>query len=100
MGNLNSIHNMCYRKNNNDNNDNKCILCWENITKDKLIKCTRCNSQLHDYCKHNYDKENNIIDYCKCPNCLRVGTLGIDLYYKCNKYKNDKTDIENQLTNL
>lgn len=93
MGNLNSIHNMYYRK---SKTDNKCILCWENIKKDKLIKCYRCNSQLHDYCVDNYEKENNIVDYCKCPNCLRVGSLGVDLWYKYNY----KKDIENQLINL
>lgn len=92
MGSFNSIHNMYYREN---NADNKCILCWENIKKDNLIKCVRCNSQLHDYCVDKYNNVNNI-DYCKCPNCLRIGSLGVDLWSKYNY----KKDIENQLTNL
>ncbi len=53
----------------------KCLICWENIDKKNLLLCTRCNIQMHDNCFKNFSSIKNI-DYCFCPHCQRIGTIG------------------------
>ena len=66
MGNSVSMHNQV----------DECIICWESIdTKDK-VTCIRCNISLHAYCEEN-DRTVRTRQYCKCPHCQGIGTLGI-----------------------
>lgn len=54
--------------------ENQCLICLKHIDKKDLIKCVRCNIKLHNDCEENYRNEK---DYTKCPNCQRIGSLGI-----------------------
>lgn len=55
--------------------DSKCLICWDEITCDTWARCMRCNILLHDNCETTYRTINNR-NYCQCPHCQRVGTLG------------------------
>ena len=68
MGNFNSIHN------NTNNNNDKCIVCWDKNLQHQLVSCNKCNIQMHDFCYANYNKIKNY-NFCICPHCQRVGTL-------------------------
>lgn len=89
MGNLHSIHKICYF--------NKCLLCNKKTELHNLVQCHRCHIKLHDYCYETYSVN---LTYSLCPNpkCKKVGTLGQEFYYK-NKYleqqrKNEKNTKE------
>ena len=58
--------------------ENICLICREIIQKNHLVSCSRCNIQLHDFCHHNYNKIKKYT-FKICPNCKRIGTLGVDL---------------------
>ena len=87
MGNLQSIHNMYNMSNmsnatsNTNTHSDNCLVCWEIIQKHNLVSCSRCNIQMHDFCYVNYNKIKNY-NYCICPHCQRVGTLGQELWHK------------------
>ena len=57
---------------NHNNNDNKCLICWEKIEYIELVRCGRCNIQLHTSCEETYRNTKN---HCKCPHCQCIGTL-------------------------
>ena len=69
MGNY--ISNQVINQDNIENN--KCLICWEHIHFIQLVKCHRCNIQLHTYCEDTYRGRKN---YCKCPHCQGIGTFG------------------------
>ena len=50
-------------------------MCSNNVNKEDLILCVRCNKALHIICHNKISNE----DYTECPNCERVGSLGINL---------------------
>ena len=66
MGNSVSIH----------NHIDECIICWESIDPTDKVTCIRCNITLHAYCEEN-DRTVRTRQYCKCPHCQGIGTLGI-----------------------
>jgi hypothetical protein len=51
----------------------RCLICWEPIHFIELVQCTRCHIQLHTHCEELYRTGKN---YCKCPHCQQIGTLG------------------------
>jgi hypothetical protein len=63
--------------NNNSNPINveneTCLICWENIGSKKWCKCIICNIILDNVCEEKYRGRK---DYCKCPHCQRVGSIG------------------------
>lgn len=63
------------KNDNNNNNENKCLICWEKIEYIELVRCGRCNIQLHTYCEETYRTTKNTKNYCKCPHCQGIGTL-------------------------
>jgi hemerythrin len=53
----------------------KCYICKKNIEEVKdLVKCLKCKINLHFECEEKYRNDEN---YCSCPNCYKIGTLGI-----------------------
>ena len=50
---------------------NTCLICWDNIN---TQTCVKCNITLHNLCEETYRGEK---EYCECPHCRRVGTIGI-----------------------
>ena len=50
-----------------------CFICNKQIGTTDITKCVRCNILLHDNCEIIY---RNTRDYCKCPNCQKIGSLG------------------------
>lgn len=73
MGNSYSNHN--YNNNNNTHNSD-CIICWENVEDIDKVTCIRCNISLHAFCEET-DRSINTRQYCRCPHCQQVGTLGV-----------------------
>lgn len=68
--------------NNNDDfetdikyNDSKitCHLCLKDIEYESQVFCIRCDIQLCNPCN---DKDGKDRNYCLCPNCKEIGTLG------------------------
>jgi len=60
--------------NNNSIHTNECLICWDKInTTANFTKCLRCNIVLHSECETIY---RGVRDWCKCPHCQRVGSLG------------------------
>ena len=58
----------------NQNYNNKCIICWENLSlKTIYIKCTRCNILLHDNCALQYKSKMKTKIYC--PHCKSKNSL-------------------------
>ena len=59
-----------------------CFYCHKNIFRSEIkIRCVRCNIKLHKTC---YDVSEWSKYYTQCPNCHKIGTMGIsveDLYY-------------------
>jgi hypothetical protein len=53
-----------------------CFICKKKIDSCDLVTCVRCKITLHYLCeeKQNYEGKNK---YTKCPNCHRLGCLGI-----------------------
>ena len=65
-------------------NEYKCHLCSYNVNKEDLILCVRCNTALHVICHNKISNKT----YTQCPNCNRIGSLGINLehaFLKNNK---------------
>ena len=55
----------------------KCHICKKDIVNViDLVKCVRCNIKIHYDCEEKYRIINNN-NYCECPNCYKIGTLGI-----------------------
>lgn len=50
-----------------------CYICRKIINKDETLTCTNCNIKLHAVCEDKYRHNRN---YCKCPKCDKIGTLG------------------------
>ena len=79
MGNNTSID-IIFNTNNNDSNnlENKktdiCLLCWEDIQKNNLTACSKCNIQMHHACYINYNKRKNH-KHSACPNCHKVCSM-------------------------
>jgi hypothetical protein len=66
-------------KNKYDNDSQRhigCFICKNPIELEELIICVRCNIKLHSDCA-NSTKDNK--SYCQCPNCNRIGSLGIKI---------------------
>jgi len=63
---------------------NICYICREQIIKDNLIICINpdCKIILCIKCQNIYRHNRN---YCKCPKCERIGSLGLVWAYKRNK---------------
>lgn len=62
--------------------DALCYHCHKNVLSDEInIRCVRCNIKLHKTC---YDVSEQSKYYTQCPNCHKIGTMGIlleDLNY-------------------
>lgn len=56
--------------------NSECHICKKQIEIEELIMCVRCNIKLHYLCE---DALRDGRGYCKCPNCNRVGSLGIKI---------------------
>lgn len=56
--------------------NNECHICKKQIEIEELIMCVRCNIKLHFECAECFSKSES---YCKCPNCNRIGSLGIKI---------------------
>lgn len=54
--------------------NSECHICKKQIEIEELIMCVRCNIKLHSDCAHSFAMTES---YCKCPNCNRIGSLGI-----------------------
>ena len=65
MGNYISIQN-------DINNRDKCLICWDNISHIDLLTCIQCNICLHTQCEEIYRGTRK---FCKCPHCQGIGTL-------------------------
>lgn len=84
-----------------------CFYCHKNILSGEIkIRCVRCNIKLHKTC---YDFSEWSKYYTQCPNCHKIGTMGIlledlnylshiegykkcsHLYKKSNSYKECKS---------
>jgi hypothetical protein len=74
MGNYLSF--MKHRYDNETNRNNVCYICRKTIEIEELVICVRCNIKLHSNCENIYSHNRN---YCKCPKCNKVGSLGIKL---------------------
>jgi hypothetical protein len=63
--------------NNKNNNKYKesdlCYICRKNVDKNEIVTCVRCNINLHTVCEDIYRHNRN---YCKCPKCGHIGSLG------------------------
>jgi hypothetical protein len=68
-------------KNDNNINNDKCLICLKKVELENLVKCVRCAIKLHDYCFEK-DSDAKKLNYTKCPHCQRIGSLGQDLWYK------------------
>lgn len=69
MGNTLSVENSLF-------NDSlvQCHICKKDIEDAKdLVKCVRCKINLHFDCEEKY---RNNLNYCPCPNCYKIGSLG------------------------
>lgn len=55
-----------------------CFICWEPVDSRPLILCTHCNIHMHGHCQEMYRIKSQH-NYCKCPHCQQIGTLGIKL---------------------
>lgn len=53
--------------------NNLCYICRKSINKDELVMCVQCNINLHITCEDIYRHNKN---YCVCPKCKKIGTLG------------------------
>ena len=53
--------------------NDKCLICWEDISKCTAAKCLQCNIYMHTHCE---DKWRGDKGYCKCPHCSTVGLIG------------------------
>lgn len=60
-----------------DKNVIQCFLCKQDIQPNQLVKCVRCNINIHFDCE---TKHRNNKQFCFCPNCNKIGTLGIKYY--------------------
>jgi hypothetical protein len=56
----------------NNTESKTCFICWEEIKSTSWVQCVRCDILLHCDCNNVYNNRN----YCKCPHCQRIGTLG------------------------
>lgn len=58
-----------------------CLICWEEITQNKMCSCVGCNILLHHDCAEKYRQgcEN---DDNKCPHCQRHNSMAICLASK------------------
>jgi hypothetical protein len=74
MGNYLSFMKHRYDNESNATRNSVCYICRKNIEIDELVICMRCNIRLHSNCENIYRHNKN---YCKCPNCNKVGSLGI-----------------------
>lgn len=50
-----------------------CYYCDNEIPKNELTRCIRCNIKIH----YNCFQQGNNKKYTECPNCQKIGTLGI-----------------------
>jgi hypothetical protein len=50
--------------------NDKCLICWEDISRGTAAKCLQCNIYMHAHCE---DKWRGDKGYCKCPHCSAVG---------------------------
>jgi hypothetical protein len=57
-----------------DKNVIQCYLCKQDIQLEQLVKCLRCKIYVHNGCE---TKHRNNQQFCVCPNCNKIGTLGI-----------------------
>jgi hypothetical protein len=76
MGNIHS--------NNIVNENQNCLICWDEVDHIELVQCMRCNIHLHAYCEETYRGGKG---YCKCPHCQRIGTLGVSEIVRKSKDK-------------
>ena len=53
-----------------------CYICKKIIEIEELIMCVRCNIKLHSECANHINDNKS---YCQCPNCNRIGSLGIKI---------------------
>ena len=59
-----------------DINNLKCFICHQeevNLQKNDVL-CIQCNIVIHSNC---YEKTRENRGYTKCPNCRRIGCMGI-----------------------
>lgn len=52
----------------------KCLICWETINQNEYVVCVQCNIVMHDICTNKL-LENKT--FTKCPHCRSVGVLGV-----------------------
>jgi len=77
MGNTISLDNNLFSNDLFTKDAVKCYICKKDIEKlNDLVKCVRCNIKIHYDCEEKYRIINNN-NYCACPNCYKIGTLGI-----------------------
>ena len=75
MGNTLSVDNKVFTNDLFGTEHVKCHLCKKNIEEVKdLVKCLKCKINLHFECEEKYRNDQT---YCSCPNCNKIGTLGI-----------------------
>ena len=87
---------------NEDNIDNECLICFENIDKRlPYVKCYNCKKMYHEYCITTWKYKRNLINTV-CPHCS-VNDLHLhDFYinYCCFSWKLKKGNLKERVTHF
>jgi hypothetical protein len=53
--------------------NDRCLICWDELLPGTAAKCFRCNIYMHAHCEKQWRGDKG---YCKCPHCSQVGLIG------------------------
>ena len=105
MNNYINMSKITYKQTEEENTDNECIICFENIDKKfSYVKCYNCNKMYHEYCitawKYKQPIKNNY--GVTCPHCS-MNDLFLHEYYVdhcCFSWKLKKNNLKERITNF
>ena len=75
------------------NDENLCVICLEDLNKDIMDVCHKCNVQCHIKCLYDWYKKNNEEI---CPICLQNEEYYLNLLENNKNNKNNKYNIDNE----
>ena len=52
--------------------NDRCLICWEDVLQGPAAKCLQCNIYMHAHCEKQWRSDKG---YCKCPHCSHVGLI-------------------------